>query len=74
MAGRYKEDIEKLDQPFNLESFGSVNYLDLADYFLKVKDSLVSLDQIQAEDARASTNRGPQCRLTLMTSWYLKGP
>jgi hypothetical protein len=47
VAGRYKEDIEKLDLPFNFESFGSVSILDLADHFLKMKD-ICSLDQIRA--------------------------
>jgi hypothetical protein len=48
VAGRYKEDIEKSDLPFNLESFGFVNILEMADYFLKVKD-FCSLDEIRAQ-------------------------
>jgi hypothetical protein len=48
VAGRYKENIEELDLPFNLESFGSVSTLELADYFLKTKD-ICSLDQIRAQ-------------------------
>src|SRR5262249_52933903 len=39
-AGRHKENIEKLDPPFNLESFGSVSSLEMANYFFKVKESI----------------------------------
>jgi DNA-binding XRE family transcriptional regulator len=59
VAGRYKEDIAKLDLPYNLESFGSVSILELADYFLKTKD-IYSLDQIRERLLELQRSEDPE--------------